>query len=72
MYGWGSYLEEKVKVDFMIKIDYLVGVPICWVLSQIHKVGKIFKKDTDMKIKKCLVSINVDGVYDVVKSYLNQ
>lgn len=43
-----------MKVSLMVKLDRLVGIPICWVLSQIYKVERLFKKEKDVKIRKLL------------------
>lgn len=43
-----------MNVDFMIILDRFVGVPICWFLSQVYKIERIFQKNKEIPIKKIL------------------
>jgi len=58
-----------MDIDFMRFVDRKLGVPICFMLSCIHALGKIFKKPEFIKTPKKILFIELSEMGSMVLAY---
>jgi len=58
-----------MKVDFMRLIDHRLGVPICFVLSCIHGLGRLVRKPETVRAPKRILFIELSEMGSMVLAY---